>query len=102
MAAAVSRRQVNTLSQISTQQVQLSVCPSASPSRRTRRMAIRFTNIDQILHGGPAAEDVPTAIHQIAVVLRDRHRLRHDEPDDFDVRNLTEFAKALDGHINAA
>ena len=41
------------------------------------------------------AEQSPAAIQQITQLLRERHRIRLDEPDDFNVRDMTEMTKAL-------
>ena len=41
------------------------------------------------------AEDIPGAIEQITDLLRERHRIRPGEPDDFNIRDMTEMTKAL-------
>ncbi|HOW18825.1 MAG TPA: FtsX-like permease family protein, partial [Phycisphaerae bacterium] len=37
----------------------------------------------------------PAAIRQITAVLRERHRIREGEPDDFNIRDMTEITKAM-------
>lgn len=58
-------------------------------------MIKRFANIDQITAAAGSAEDVPIAIDQITGILRERHRIRQGEPDDFTIRDMTEMASAL-------
>jgi ABC-type antimicrobial peptide transport system permease subunit len=42
-----------------------------------------------------SAHEIRHAIRQITVVLRERHRIRAGQPDDFNVRDMTEMSKAL-------
>ncbi|OIP46235.1 MAG: hypothetical protein AUK28_07200 [Desulfobacterales bacterium CG2_30_60_27] len=58
-------------------------------------MPVRFANIDQILAAAHDAADVQPAIEQITTLLRERHRMRPGEPDDFNIRDMTEMTKAL-------
>ncbi|HET6250439.1 MAG TPA: ABC transporter permease [Tepidisphaeraceae bacterium] len=58
-------------------------------------LPVRFTNIDMILLASRGANRVPLAMHQVRELLRERHRLSTGQPDDFNVRNLTEFAQQL-------
>src|SRR5262249_57365490 len=50
---------------------------------------------DDIFVSANSQEEVPEAIEQITQLLRQRHRLRDGEPDDFGIRNWTEVSKAL-------
>jgi ABC-type antimicrobial peptide transport system permease subunit len=56
---------------------------------------LRFTNVDQIMVQAVSAEAIPQAIDQITALLRERHRIRPGQPDDFNVRDMTELTKAL-------
>lgn len=58
-------------------------------------MPVRFTNIDQIMAAAVSTEEIPAAIKQITEVLRERHRIRGDDADDFNVRDMTEMTKTL-------
>lgn len=58
-------------------------------------MPVRFANIDQIMASARSAAEIETAIDQITVVLRERHRIRSGEADDFNIRDLTEVTKML-------
>jgi hypothetical protein len=54
-----------------------------------------FTPIDQILARARTEEEIPIAVGQITDLLRQRHHIKVGDPDDFDVRDWTEMAKAL-------
>jgi len=56
---------------------------------------VRFTNVDQILVVAKSPQAIQPAIRQITEVLRRRHRLRADDPDDFNVRDMTEMSNML-------
>ena len=56
---------------------------------------VRFQNIDRIMASAVSTEQMADAVDQITEVLRDRHRIREDEPDDFVVRNMAEMSEAL-------
>jgi ABC-type antimicrobial peptide transport system permease subunit len=56
---------------------------------------VRFTNVDQILVQAASAEEIPQAIAQINELLRERHHIRPGQPEDFNVRDMTEMSKAL-------
>jgi putative ABC transport system permease protein len=49
-------------------------------------------NVNYIAVQGKSTEGVPDAIEDIKYVLRDRHRIGLDAPDDFRVHNLDSFA----------
>jgi macrolide transport system ATP-binding/permease protein len=56
---------------------------------------VMFTNVDQILSKASSAEAIPQAIAQITALLHERHHIRADEPDDFNIRDMSEFLKML-------
>jgi macrolide transport system ATP-binding/permease protein len=86
---------VNTLSELyPTKKLKLYPEQSAAQMANTP-MPIRFTNVDQILAAARSTEDIPLAMQQITQLLRERHRIRPDEPEDFNIRNMTEMTKAL-------
>jgi ABC-type antimicrobial peptide transport system permease subunit len=58
-------------------------------------MPVRFANIDHIVAAAQSAGETPSAIQQITQVLRERHRIRPGEADDFRIRDMTEITKAL-------
>jgi ABC-type antimicrobial peptide transport system permease subunit len=93
--ASVSIGQNNTLNQVyPSTGVQLYPLRSSAQAADYRMMT-RFTDLDDIWISAASQEDVPAAIRQITALLRDRHRIREDAPDDFRVRDLAEIAEAL-------
>ena len=70
-----------------------SVFPPAAAGDRP--MQVRFANIDQIIASARSPREIRAAISQVTGLLRERHRLRPDEPDDFQIRDMTESANAL-------
>jgi ABC-type antimicrobial peptide transport system permease subunit len=58
-------------------------------------MPVRFANVDHILVAARGTDDIPSAIDQITLLLRERHRLRPGEADDFRIRDMTEMTAAL-------
>ncbi len=56
---------------------------------------IRFTNVDQILTRAESEAAIPDAIRQISALLHERHHIRTGQPDDFNIRDMTEITKAL-------
>ncbi len=68
--------------------------PSPSQAANTPQL-VRFTNVDQILVKAASSAEIPTAIDQITELLRERHRMKPGQPDDFNIRNMAEISKAL-------
>jgi ABC-type antimicrobial peptide transport system permease subunit len=94
-AAAASSSAVNTLNKLyPSQGPQLYPLQSESQAANTP-LPVRFANIDQLLAAARSTEEIPAAIEQITEVLRERHRLRPDEPDDFNIRDMTEMTNTL-------
>ncbi len=58
-------------------------------------MPVRFTNIDLIMTAAVSASEIPAAIQQVSETLRERHRIRSGEPDDFNIRDMTEMTRTL-------
>jgi ABC-type antimicrobial peptide transport system permease subunit len=90
-----STTEVNSLSQIYP-----NITQSLYPVPSTNELAdvpqpIRFTNVDQILTAARSSGDIPSAIKQITMLLRERHHLRATDPNDFNVRDMTEVTKAM-------
>jgi ABC-type antimicrobial peptide transport system permease subunit len=56
---------------------------------------VRFINVDHILSAGRSTREVPAAIKEITQVLRERHRIRPGQPEDFNIRDMTEMTKTL-------
>jgi len=92
---AANTAEVNTLNTIYPETAQnLYPVPSTTEQTDTAQ-PIRFANVDQILTAAPAANQVSPAITQISDLLRQRHRLRDTDPDDFIIRDMTEITKTM-------
>jgi len=68
---------------------------SSAVQQADRPQVIKFSNVDQLIVAADGPPMVPLAIRQISLLLRDRHRLQPDQPDDFRIRGLTEFTDAM-------
>jgi macrolide transport system ATP-binding/permease protein len=68
--------------------------PSATQTADTP-LPVRFSNVDQILVAARSTEEIASAIRQITQLLRERHRLHPDEPEDFNIRDMAEMTRAL-------
>ena len=85
---------VNTLSNL------YPTATSRYPSRSSVQTAdypqpVRFTNVDQILAKAASATKVKQAISQITELLRERHRIRAGDDDDFSIRDMAEMMNML-------
>jgi ABC-type antimicrobial peptide transport system permease subunit len=58
-------------------------------------MPVRFANIDHILAAARSTKEIPAAIDQMTMVLRERHHIRAGEADDFSIRDMTQMTTAL-------
>jgi macrolide transport system ATP-binding/permease protein len=88
-------QQVNTLSQIyPSQGGSLYPLQSAVQAADTP-LPVRFTNVDQILAAARSPGQISAAIQQITQLMRERHRITMGEPDDFNIRDMSEMTNAL-------
>jgi ABC-type antimicrobial peptide transport system permease subunit len=79
----------------------VSVFPSQSAAELADQpMPVRFANVDQILVAARSGDDTKPAMSQITDLLRERHRIRRGQPDDFAIRDMTESANALASTTN--
>ena len=72
----------------------LTVIPYTTAQKKLRRSALSWIDNAMVVTASPLASRV--AETQIAELLRQRHNLRADEPDDFQIRNLTDVAQAAE------
>jgi ABC-type lipoprotein export system ATPase subunit/ABC-type antimicrobial peptide transport system permease subunit len=86
--------QVNTLNNLYPGSEALYPALSATQMADTPQ-PVRFTNVDQIMVKAGSAAEVPKAIDEITDLLRERHRLRPDQAEDFNIRDMTEITKAM-------
>ncbi len=68
--------------------------PSAIQAADTP-LPVRFTNVDSILVSAASDAEIPLAIEQITRLLRQRHRILPNQPDDFNIRDMTEMTRTL-------
>jgi ABC-type antimicrobial peptide transport system permease subunit len=86
---------VNTLSKLyPNEKLILYPEPSAIQAANTP-LPVRFTNVDHILVSAESTVTIPLAIKQITQLLRERHRTLPHQPDDFNIRDMTEMTKTL-------
>ncbi len=74
----------------------LKLYPEPSPTQQANNpLPVRFTNVDQIMVATRSPQDIPEVMEQIKQLLRERHRLKADDPDDFQLRNMAEISSAF-------
>jgi ABC-type antimicrobial peptide transport system permease subunit len=92
-SAAVSS--VNTINR-TYPNMQLQVYPLQSAVQAADVLTMtRFTDLDDIYLSVSSPQAVSSTIAQIRDLLRRRHRLAPDAPDDFRIRDLTEISSAM-------
>jgi ABC-type antimicrobial peptide transport system permease subunit len=70
--------------------------PLESPTAALNNpQATRAANVDQFYVKALSAADIPTVMDGLKALLRQRHRLRAAEPDDFTLRDMGEIVKAM-------
>ena len=71
--------------------------PEQDSSLETDTLLIpKFTQVDQITFAAATPEKVSDAVAEVTALLRERHRLRDDQDDDFRIHNSADFLKMLD------
>jgi ABC-type antimicrobial peptide transport system permease subunit len=93
-SAAQSQQGVNTLSDLYPGQSTLYPVPSDVQQADTP-LPVRFTNVDLVYAAARTSEAIPLALREMTQLLHVRHRIRAGEPDDFNIRDMTEMTKAL-------
>ncbi len=68
---------------------------SATQAADTPRL-VKTVDLDDIYTQVRSREEIPKAKEQIRALLRQRHRLRDGQADDFSLRDWTELSEALD------
>jgi len=70
--------------------------PTPSATEQTDNPpALLPASIDQILVRVTSEEQIPGTMRQITSILHERHRIRATQPDDFNIRDMTEISKAM-------
>lgn len=63
-------------------------------------LPVRFSNISQITCSAESAAHIKAAVDQITELLRERHRMGANDPEDFTVRDMTELANTFSSTSN--
>lgn len=88
--------QVNTLGRLYPGPRLAQLYPQRTPSQMANNPVLtRFIDLDDIYLSATSPEAVPTAADQITALLRERHRIRPGQPDDFGIRNMTEMSRRV-------
>ncbi len=58
-------------------------------------MLVRFPNLERIMVAAQDTDSIKTAMAEIRHVLRRRHNLADNQPDDFTIRDMTEMSNTL-------
>jgi macrolide transport system ATP-binding/permease protein len=85
---------VNTLSNLYPSATALYTSRSSSETANYPQ-PVRFSNVDQIIVKAASETKIQGAIAEIRALLRERHRLREGQDDDFNIRDMTEMHKVL-------
>lgn len=94
-ASSGSSASVNTLSNLYPGG-QASLYPEQSATQAADNpMPVRFANVDRIMAAARSSGEIPAAIRQITALLRERHHIRPGQPDDFNIRDMTEMTNTL-------
>jgi ABC-type antimicrobial peptide transport system permease subunit len=93
--APSSTGQVNTLNQLYPSQQVLFYPQQSAVQAADYPQMTRFADLDDIWISATSPQEVPLAIRQVTMLLRERHRLKAGEPDDFRIRDLTEISNTL-------
>ena len=94
-APPVAAEQINTLNErYPGTQITLYPVPSAAQLANHPQIT-RFTNVDRIMVRVRDDAEMASAKREISEALRRSHRLRDGEPNDFNIRDMTEQSAAL-------
>ena len=89
-ASGGAQQQTNTLSNLYPGKGPQLYPPQSSNST----LAVRFQNIDQIMAAAQPGQ-MDQAVDQITELLRDRHKIRAGQPEDFIIRTMAEMSESL-------
>jgi ABC-type antimicrobial peptide transport system permease subunit len=92
-ASDPTQQKMNTLSQLYPVNGTVPLYPAQSASQAANSpRTVRFANIDQVIAAAQTPDQTNQAMDEIRAVLRDRHRLQRGEPDDFQMRSMSEMS----------
>ena len=85
---------VNTLSSLYPSATSLYLSRTSTQEADTPQ-PVRFTNVDQIVVKAVSENKVSRAMTQITDLLRERHRIREGDEEDFSIRDMAEMMKMM-------
>jgi ABC-type antimicrobial peptide transport system permease subunit len=94
-SAATSSSSVNSLNNLYPGEQQGLYPEQSAVQAADNPMPVRFAYVDHILAAARSTDEIPLAINQITSLLRERHRIRPNEADDFRIRDMTEMMEAF-------
>jgi ABC-type antimicrobial peptide transport system permease subunit len=65
------------------------------PLPKPNKVFVAPPRVDQVVVKVASEKEIPGAIKKITALLRKRHHIARGEPDDFNIRDLSEMARAL-------
>jgi ABC-type antimicrobial peptide transport system permease subunit len=75
-------------------QASLYSTPSAAQQADTPQ-PVRFANVNEIVVSARSSPEVQQAIEEITALLRERHHIHPNMPEDFTVRDMTEMVRTM-------
>ena len=93
-SALEEAQRVNTLTQRYPGSQSLYPVPSMTQLANTPQ-PVRFATVDRILIKAASAQQVPVTVGEVTNLLRERHRIRAGQEDDFSVRDMTEITRTM-------
>ncbi len=95
VAASSSGEQVNTLSNLYPNQQTTPYPQQSAAQAADYPQMTRFLDLDDVWISAASQQDIQQAIRQVTLLLRERHKIADEDPDDFRIRNLTEISNTL-------
>jgi ABC-type antimicrobial peptide transport system permease subunit len=94
-SSSSSSSSTNSLSQLYPSAAPVLYAGRSATQTQNNPMLVRFASVDSILAAARSSEQIPTAMQEMAKVLRRQHNLRTGEPNDFEIRDITEMTNTL-------
>jgi ABC-type antimicrobial peptide transport system permease subunit len=92
--AAAPTTPANVVSQVYPDQQILLYAQASATEAQDSPQITRFADIDDLWVSAKSAADIPAAMDQVTALLRERHHLQDGDPNDFNIRDLTEISEA--------